>query len=250
MPGIYDDDQFVNNRPTKFNGRVRELLDDVEGQYGVQKSYHFYDVEVLETLSGDPYIAKDDEFTAYCKQSRNPNSKDAAVTKAWNAFSRDHFGHPGGVRMVNFYDKLLTFEEIEVTEGGTDRQGNEISPGVFICPVAEVESGKPRGKKSAPLAETATKAVADMIEDAEEESHGEPNPQLVDLVLGMAAEGTTKAILKRELNSKGGRKKALEEAGGLEALLSYLSDRIVVDGQQVSVASEDSAEEPEDDEPF
>lgn len=247
MPGIYDDDQFINNRPTKFNGRVREVLDDVEGQYGVQKSYHFYDVEILETLTGDPYIAKDDEFTAYCKQSSRPNSKDAAVTKAWNAFARAHFGQPGGVRMVNFYDKLLTFEEVEVTEGGTDRQGNEISPGVFLCPVAEVESGKPRGTKTQPKP-AQTEEPADS-EDADE-SHTEPNPQLVDLVLGMAAEGTTKAILKRELNSKAGRKKALEEAGGLESLLSYLSDRIVVDGQQVSMPTEDSAEESDSDEPF
>lgn len=249
MPGFYEDDAFVNNRPTRMNARLREVIDDIEGQYGVQKAYHFYDVEILETRTGDPYIAKDDEFTAYCKQSSKPNSKDAAVVRAWNAFARDHFGVSGGNRFSNFNDKLLTFEEVEVTEGGTDRQDNEISPGVFLCPIAEVEASKPRGKKSSPAPKVEDDGEVELGQA--EESAVEVDPRLVEKALELIEKGTTKAMLTRELNSKGGSKKALEAAGGLNALLSFLGDRIAVDGQAVSIATEEPVESNEEDDlPF
>lgn len=251
MPGIYDEDKFVNTKPTHMRGRLRELIDDVENNYGgLQKKYLFYDVEVLETNSSEPLELKDDEFIAYCNQSTKPNSKDRAVTAAWNEFAREHFGESGGYRMSRFNDVLVEYRESEVLEGGTNsKTGEEISPAVFLVPVALVEEGTTRGKK-----QTVSKSETQVDEDAADASEETPeiDPRLITKAVGLIGEdGTTVSVLTREMGKTVAAKKALEAAGGLKALLAHMTEQelVTVEGQAVHPFVP-SAPDEESDEPF
>jgi hypothetical protein len=165
----------------------------------------------------------------YCKQSSKPNSKDAAVTKAWNAFARANFGVSGGVRMVNFYDKHLQFAEVEVTEASTGKDGREFAAGKFLVPVAIIDS---QDTKKAPVT-------------SEESSETEIDPRLVALVTELVGEeGTTMALLTRELTKNAGRKKSLENAGGLKALLSHMAEALVIDDQAITLAPTEELSDP------
>lgn len=115
----------------EFVGRLDEVVDDVEGKFGLQTEFHFSDVEVTQAAKN--LELRDRRFKAWVKQSTSKDSTYGHMLIDWTAFQKAQ-GLKGKLPSV-FYGTFMRWEKRTYSFDGTT--GSAFVP-VEVLP----ESGK------------------------------------------------------------------------------------------------------------
>lgn len=202
----------------EFTGRLEEIEEEVEGNYGPQDAYHYYDVEITE--SEEEVDLDEGRFTSWTKHSSRKNSVAGKTAFAWMDFAEAHNLEPDAdddltpVQQVAsaFKDKHVRYRRV------THEFGEGMNPGSSFVPVELMEKApaKPagRGTKPAPAKPTPSKPAKK-----------EPAPEIVEAIVAAVGEdGATRDIIRREVVKKAALRTALGASGGLDTVLAILVD--------------------------
>jgi hypothetical protein len=207
----------------EFIGRLEEIEEEVEGSYGPQDAYHYYDVEVTE--SEEEVELEEGRYTAWNKHSIKKNSVSGKTAYVWMDFAEAHGFEPPDdddltpVQQIAeaFKDRLVRYRRM------THEFGEGMNPGQSFVPVEDMEAEK----KTTPARRTgrtndAAKSTPARTPRAPAKPKG-PAQEVVDAVMTAVGEdGSTRDLIRRAVVKKAALRTALGEAGGLDKVLEYL----------------------------
>ena len=221
-PGVWDVDDLVEGGLAsieEFTGRLVDVEEDVEGKFGLQKEFHFEDVEIIK--AADDVSLEEGRYTCWVGQNNKKNSTHGKMLADWTEFAKLH---KLGPLPDCFYGTLLRWEKT------TYEFGEEMSPGRAMIPVELVEEGGSE-KKSKSKASTKSKSKTTVKappvdpEDSDDDS-GIP-AEIRELVLNTVGEdGATKDMIRRVITKTSVNRKIIAGIGGIDSVLEGLEDAL------------------------
>ncbi len=227
MPGTWDTEDFTEGGLAsieEFIGRLTDVDEDVEGKFGFQLEFHYEDVEIIE--AGDDVILDEGRLTSWVKQSGRKNSVNSHMVKDMEGFAKDH---DLGAIPACFEGIMIRYKR------ATYEFGDDMSPGRAFIPVELIkEGGKSKTKPKPKAGAKAGKGTKNKPEAApppdEDEDDGEESgvPEVLVTVIHEAVgeDGATREMIRRALTKKAAVRKALTEAGGIDAVLTAMEDTL------------------------
>jgi len=212
----WNPDEFVKGGRAgieRFYGKLKEVEEDVEGDYGPQVALYFEEVRIIE--AADEVDLEDGEFTDWIKQSSKQNSVNHKMVTEWVEFAK---AHKLGPLPDSLYGLDLEWKKATYDYGTDRRTGEALNPGRAFVPVGYAEEekkpkGKPKGKPK------------DESKDESSEPAGDLPDDLVEVIMGVIGEdGATRDIIRREVVKKAATRKLMSEAGGLDKVLDAMKE--------------------------
>jgi hypothetical protein len=198
-----------------FKGRLVEVEEDVEGDFGMQLALHFEDVEVLE--SAEPIELEDGLFTTWIKQSKKRNSSNGKMLMSWETFAKAHNLMP---LPKGFLGKMLEWKK-EVYD-----YGEKVNPGSAYVPVKLLEKTVGRvkviGNIAAPAAKSKSIPKQPPADEMDEGETPEIDEGLVAEIKAAIGTGATREVIKGALIRKMATRNKVSAAGGLKVVLDVL----------------------------
>ncbi len=220
-PGVWDVDDLVEGGLAsieEFVGRLTDVDEDVEGNYGLQKELHFHDVEIIE--AADDVSLDEGRYTCWVKQNNKKNSTDGRMIADWAEFCK---AQSMGPMPSCLYGVLIRWQK------ATYEFGDEMSPGRAMIPVELMEEGgskKSKSKSKAAPAKTSTKKAPPPPAEEPEDEDEEPaiSEAVTTAIHGAIGEdGATREMIRRVFLKKAALRKDLAKFGTLEEVLEAMN---------------------------
>lgn len=199
---------------TEFIGRLEDIDEEVDGQFGPQDEWHYHNVEVVE--SEEDVTLDEGRYTAWTKHSTRKNSVSGRNAFMWMDFAEQHGLEPDDSEDSPLQQIASAFKDKRIRFRRTTHDfGKDMSPGSSFVPVELMA-----GKKAAPK-----KAVT----SEKPEPKGDIPDEITEAIIAAVGEdGATRDVIRREVVKKAALRTALGKAGGLDTVLAKLVEGSVL----------------------